>query len=124
MVLAFTFIGNTAIATNNFKTEITSENSDSWELVKEENGIKIFFKEITGTDGATDEITFLTIKFENTLNTTTSFSWSLMNDSKSIVKDVENTIAPLSSIEIDPATIMIYIDYGSYKNYSIKTDLK
>lgn len=122
-LLAFVFgvFTNVTVANNPTQLEINANNSDNWELVKEENGIKIYFKEYTGTDG----VTFLMVKFENTLNTTTGFTWSLINDSESIVKDVENTIAPLSSIEIDPATVMISINrYGSYKNYSIKTDLK
>lgn len=121
MALAFTFIGSTAIATNNFKTEINVNNSDNWELIKEDKGIKIFFKEITGTDG----VTFLTIKFENTLSSTVNFKWSVMKGSDAIVKDAENTIAPLSSNETDPATNMISIQKNdSYKNYSINIDLK
>lgn len=87
MVLAFSFIGSTAIATNNFKTEVNVNNSDNWELVKEENGIKAYIKEYESFLGSLA----VKIKFENSTNQEVKLSWSLINQGSKRVLSENNT---------------------------------
>ena len=85
MVLAFSFIGSTTIATNTFETKITANNSDNWELVEEVNGIKAYIKEYVNIDGTLA----LKIKFENTTNQEVELNWLLINkmSKKSLAKN-------------------------------------
>ena len=100
MAFAFIFIGSTAIATNNLKTEITSESSDSWELVKEENGIQISFLEFN-EDGKS----YLKIKFENGSSDSLKFEWRLNKGAEIIV--INSTSLEIKSLGIEIKKVFI-----------------
>ena len=91
-------------------------NLNEWVLVKEEKGIKVYFLETTGTDG----VTFLNVKFENTLNEVINFKWVLKKDSDSNVFENTAILEPFDSIELDQKKIMITINKEeSRKDFSL-----
>ncbi|MBL1231286.1 MAG: hypothetical protein COA31_001055 [Flavobacteriales bacterium] len=93
-----------------------NENLNEWVLVKEEKGIKVYFLETTGTDG----VTFLNVKFENTLNEVINFKWVLKKDSDSNVFENTAILEPFDSIELDQKKIMITINKEeSRKDFSL-----
>lgn len=53
----------------------TNSNTNEWELFKEENGVKIFKKQINCEVRKGIENTFLIFKYENTSNAVRSLSW-------------------------------------------------
>ena len=113
MAMAFTFIGSTAIATNTFETKITVNNSYSWELVKEENGIKVYFSQYESTLGTLS----LKIKFENTTNQPVNLSWSLTNDAKTTTrKNSSSSVEANKSIEFMDEETPISINIGETIN--------
>ena len=103
MALAFTFIGSTAMATNNFKTEITSENSDSWVAVQNQNGIKIIC-----TPFEQNGVSYLKVKFENTTNQTIDFSWTLNEGGETVVNETTYSVKANSSVETDNNTLIFF----------------
>lgn len=114
MAFAFLFIGNTAIATNNFETEVRPNNSSDWELIKEEKGIQIFFKTL-----AKDGVFQLRIKFVNTKNEVTQFSWSLSKNSDSAFEDRQIEISPNGSVEKNEENIIPFNSGDSYNDFLI-----
>ena len=121
MVLALSFIGNTVIATNTFKTEINANNSDNWELVKSEQGVNIYYSNVL-INGETQ----LKIKFQNSTNTQLTFSWSLIkNNNISLIENYTNSIQPLNSIEFIDLTLPILLNSeDSFKDFSINIKTK
>jgi hypothetical protein len=82
---AFTNVTATEIQSQ-LKSEIT--NSENWELVKEENGIRVFVTQYKSID----QTMAYKVKFENTTNKNVSLTWSLVSkDSKNLVLQ-KNTI--------------------------------
>ena len=103
MVLAFVFIGNTAMATNNFKTEITSENSESWVAAHNQNGIKIIC-----TPFELNGVSYLKVKFENTTNQAIDFSWTLNEGGETVVNERAYSIKANSFVETDNNTLIFF----------------
>ena len=113
MAFTFIFIGSTAVATNNFETEMTINNSDNWELVKEENGVKVYIKEYTHSDGTLA----LKIKFENSTNKEVKLNWSLVNKTSKKSLSENYTVIKANDVlvfmdEADP----IPVNYGETIN--------
>ena len=115
MFLALTFIGNTAIATNNFETEITSENSEDWVEMTNEKGILVLFLE-SEENGKS----YLTIKFENTSSSKLKFDWSLNKGTDVVVNNSSN----LEIQSLGVVTKKILISEGSLVDFSITMNFK
>lgn len=113
MLLAFTFIGSSAIATNNFETEITSENSDSWIAIHNQNGIKVIC-----TPFELNGVSYLKVKFENTTNQTINFSWTLNEGNETVVNETTYSIKANSSVETDNNTLIHFNNGASQALFS------
>ena len=109
LVIAGVSIGGAnAVNPTPTSTTIITENSDNWVEVQNENGIKVYFLETTGTDG----VTLLEIKFENVSNNVINFNWSIDKKSQPLFKDVSNRINSSESLKIDSVKILIPINKG------------
>lgn len=100
-VLAFLTIGylkaEDKIEQNNEYTKI-DENLNEWVLVKEDNGIKVYFMKVEE-----EGMCQIKIKFENTTNLEKSFSW--------VIKEGEKVINN-QKLTISPNGVEIFIDYS------------
>ena len=113
MAFAFIFIGSTVMATNNIKTEIISENSDEWVEIKNENGVKVYIKEYTHTDGTLA----LKVKFENSTNQEVKLTWSLINkNSKKSLVENHSVIEPEGFLVFINEENPIPVNYGETVN--------
>lgn len=121
MVLAFTFIGSATMATNNINTEATSEIPDNWELVRNEQGVNIYYCSVL-VNGETQ----LKIKFQNSTNAHLNFNWSLIkNKNISLIENYTNSIKPLNSIEFIDLTMPIQLNDGdNFNDFSITLKIK
>ena len=115
MVFAFSFIGNSAIATNNFKSEITSESSEDWIEVLNENGITVFLKEYQENNQ-----TYLDVKFENKTDREITFSWTLSKKGEKVLAASSYSINPNGSMgRSDTSTLIQIAGNESIKDFSI-----
>lgn len=105
-VLAFLTIGylkaEDKIEQNNEYTKI-DENLNEWVLVKEDNGIKVYFSIFKESE----DINLLRIKFENTLNQDVKMYWTLKKVDKNIFENVELIINKNSIYQVDYSTMMV-----------------
>lgn len=105
-VLAFLTIGylkaEDKIEQNNEYTKI-DENLSEWVLVKEDNGIKVYFSIFKESE----DINLLRIKFENTLNQDVKMYWTLKKGDKNIFENVELIINKNSIYQVDYSTMMV-----------------
>lgn len=86
------------------KESITiDENLNEWVLVKEENGIKVYFTEYLEKDG----VTLLKIKFENTLDQDVKVYWTLQKGDKYIFENVELIVSKKNIYQVDYTTMMV-----------------
>lgn len=118
-VLAFAFIGSTAMAYNNFETEITSEKSDSWVAIQNQHGIKVIC-----TPFELNGVSYLKVKFENTTNQTIDFSWTLNEGGETVVNETTYSVKANSAVETDQNTLILYSTNSAQADYLFKILLK
>ncbi|MDF1673641.1 MAG: hypothetical protein P1U41_09050 [Vicingaceae bacterium] len=84
-------------------SNITTFNSNGWQLLKTENGINIYLATYVGDDGSV----YLNIKFENISNQDVKKYWTLKKGSVVFLEDAELIIKTSSTYEVDKTTMMI-----------------
>jgi len=82
---------------------VVEYNSNSWQLMKTENGINVYLATYVGDDGSV----YLNIKFENISNQNVKKYWTLKKGSVVFLEDAELIIKSLSTYEVDKTTMMI-----------------
>lgn len=103
-VLAFLTIGylkaEDKIAQNNEYTKI-DENLNEWVLVKEDNGMKVYFALYEAFDGTNS----IKLKFENTSNIDKIFQWEIVNKNtdKIIFESQKN-------FKIKPNSVLVFFE--------------
>jgi len=113
MVIGFSFIGSISMATNILEAKVFTQNSESWVMVKNENGIKIYLKEEILPEGR-----FIAIKFENNSTTEISFSWELTKNEKIAQKGSDKITLNVNESEVffDP-TLMLKLENDETINH-------
>lgn len=97
---------------------IEATNTDHWELVQNQHGIKAYL--------AKDEAgSYLKIKFENTSNEEISIKWLLSKGKEVKLKGEINNIIPATNVEAHDATNLIILNSGeSVADFSLEINLK
>lgn len=114
-MFSIVFFQGKTIANNTISKAISINLSETWEEVKQEDGVKIYYTLVEENGNK-----FLKIKFENTINSVINFNWTLKNNTKVVVTEKTNKIEAGQSIEIYDATMLIPFQNGdSFQNYSI-----
>jgi hypothetical protein len=101
------------------EVEVVNIQDAQWELVKEQNGIEIFFKTI-----AKDGVFQLRVKFVNTKNEAVSFNWSLMKNSDSVFEETQGDINPKGSVEKAENLLIPFNPSDSYSDFLITLKIK
>mgnify|MGYP006921601312 CR=1 FL=1 len=113
MVLSFIFMGSSSIASSNLKFKILSENSDNWNLVKEDGGLRAYVSQYVDIDGTLS----LKIKFENSTNQDVKLNWVLINkNSKKSLSESFITIKAKSFFVFLSKENPIPVNYGETVN--------
>lgn len=114
-IFSVVFFHGKTIANNTMSKVISINDTEVWEEIKQENGVKVYYSLIEENGR-----TFLKVKFENTTNNVINFNWTLTNDTEIVVAEKSNKIEAGQSIEIYDATMLIPFQNGdSFQNYSI-----
>ncbi|MCW8896916.1 MAG: hypothetical protein OQJ96_12530 [Flavobacteriales bacterium] len=114
-IFSVVFFHGKTIANNTMSKVISINDTEVWEEIKQENGVKVYYTLVEENGN-----TFLKLKFENTTNTVINFNWTLKNNTEVIVTEKTNKIEAGQSIEIYDATMLIPFQNGdSFQNYSI-----
>lgn len=81
--------------------------SSNWELIKEENGIKVYVKEQLLSEGR-----FIAVKFENATYKPISFSWKLTKEGKVVPNYAGDISLKISESKefIDPTVLSLDVE--------------
>lgn len=114
-IFSIVFFQGKTIANNTMIKSVSINLNETWEEVKQEDGVKIYYTLVEENGN-----TFLKVKFENTTNSVINFNWTLKNNTEVVVTEKTNKIEAGQSIEIYDATMLIPFQNGdSFQNYSI-----
>lgn len=114
-IFSVVFFQGKITANNTISKAIRINSSETWEKVKQVDGITVYYtlEEENGNK-------FLKVKFENTTNSVINFNWTLKNNTEVIITEKTNKIEAGQSIEIYDATMLVPFQNGdSFQNYSI-----
>ena len=114
-LFAFVFgvFTNVTVANNPNQLKITSENTDSWIAIENQNGIKV-----TCTPFELNGVSYLKVKFENTTNQTIDFSWTLNEGGETVVNETTYSIKAKSYVETDNNTLILFNNGASQALFS------
>ena len=88
IALIFSIFTNTSFANHQALSEINTNISDNWKLIKKENGIRVYIAQYESND----QTLAYKIKFENTTNKEANLAWSLINKGSKTTFSEKNTI--------------------------------
>ena len=98
-----------AINLNPTTSVVVSDNTDNWELIKTENGIRAYIAQYQSAD----QTIAYKIKFENTKSEDVNLTWSLINkDSKTIYSEEYTQVKARKSIVIVGQDNPIPVQFG------------
>ena len=110
---------NARPTTNSLTTSVT-QNSDSWVMVKNENGINVYFSKYDFNNKS-----YLEVKFENTTNQEINFTWSLTKNSTLISNETNTSVEALGTIGRPDTSVLIPINNGeTFNSFSLTVNLK
>ncbi len=123
LILVVFVLGGTAvntIANNPITTEIATESSDNFVLIKNENGINVYFSKYNLNDKS-----YLEVRFENTTNQEINFTWVLTKNSELIINKTNTSVGSLAKIGRPDTSILIPINNGeTFNDFSLTINLK